>query len=225
MKYLSDEQLEQSADRARLNELGALQNMLKHLQEIDRRRLFSKRGETSLHTYAIKRFSYSPDEAHRRISAMRVIRELPEAEAKVANGSLQLTHLTEAKSFFKKIEHTKDQKLAVLAKLENTTKSQMKKILYNENVSARYSFEADSQSEEIVERLKGLNPHLNFDQLMIKICRMALEQLDPMAKAERIRKNEDARKLKRASAERLESQKKPKFENASFQSAAYNHTY
>jgi hypothetical protein len=196
MRHLNDEQLEKSADQARARELGALQEMLKHLREIDRRKLFSKRGYMSLHHYAIERFKYSPDEAHRRISAMRLLKDMPEIESKISDGSLQLTHLTQAHSFFRKVDSIKDEKLTkaekleVLSKLENTTKAEAKKVLYNEDVKARYSFEADQKLEAVVEELKGLHPHLHFDELVRKVFEMAWQELSPAAKAKRIREKE-----------------------------------
>ncbi len=95
---------------------------------------------------------------------------MPEIGSKIADGSLQLTHLTQARSFFQKVKHSREEKLEILRKLENTTKAETKKILYNEEVRARYHFEADKSFEEIVERLKGLHPHLSFDDLMRKVC-------------------------------------------------------
>ena len=186
MKHFTDEQLERSADQARAQELRSLHQMLLHLKEIDRRRLYSKRGFGSIYDYAMGRFKYSYDEVHRRICAMKLLKDMPEIESKIIDGSLQLTHLTQAQSFFKKVEHSKDAKLEILTKLENTTKAETKKILYNEDIKARYSFEADRSCEEIVERLKGLHPHLSFDELMRKVCEMALEKVDPLAKAERL---------------------------------------
>lgn len=193
MKHFSDEQLESSAQQARSRELNSLNDMLKHLKEIDRRRLYSKRGFPSIYDYAMAEFKYSYDEVHRRVCAMKLLKDMPEIEAKIADGSLQLTHLTQAQSFFRKVEHTTAEKLEILGKLENTTKAETKKILYNEEIKAKYSFEADQPFKVIVERLKGLHPHLSFDLLMRKVCEIALEEVDPMAKAVRIKIKEESR--------------------------------
>src|SRR4051812_4919359 len=107
MKHLTDEQLETSAEQVRARELNSLFEMLQHLKEIDRRRLYSKRGFKSLHDYSIKRFRYSADEAHRRVCATRLLKGIPPQslsiiEDKISEGLLQLTHLTEAYSYFRK---------------------------------------------------------------------------------------------------------------------------
>lgn len=193
MKHFTDDQLEASADRARSRERVALHEMLVHLREIDRRKLFSKRGYPSIYDYAMARFKYSYDEIHRRFTATKVLKEMPEIESKIIDGSLQLTHLTQAQSYFKKAQHTRGEKLEILAKLENKSKAETIKILYHKEVNARYYFEAHKEFEEKVERLKGLQPHLSFDQLMEKVFDIALEKLDPMAKAVRIQAKEAAR--------------------------------
>ena len=190
MKHLTDNQLEISIERVRARELETLNDMLKHLQEVERRKLYSKRGYTSLYDYAMKKLKYSGDQAHRRISAMRLLSAIPEIEEKIVDGSLKLTHLTDAHTFFRKSEqsnlkHTKEEKLEILTQLENTTKNESMKVLYQQEAEVRYSFAADKSLEDVVERLKGLHPHLSFDELMKKICKLAFEKLDPIAKAKR----------------------------------------
>lgn len=182
LNSLSDLQLEKSVESVRARELETLSDMLNHLREIDRRRLYSKCGYRSLHDYAIRKLKYSEDQAHRRVSAARLTRDLPEVEKSIADGSLKLTHLTDAHTFFRKGEHTKDEKLAILKQLENTNKYEARKVLQREEVKARYSFEADKSLEDVVEELRGLHPHLNFDSLMQKICLLAYEKLSPTQK-------------------------------------------
>ncbi len=182
LRSLTDAQLEKSIESVRARELATLGEMLAHLREIDRRRLFSKRGYRSLHDYAIRKLRYAEDQAHRRVSAARLVRDLPEIESKIVDGSLKLTHLTDAHTFFRKVEHTKEEKLVILQKLENTTRAEARKVLQREEDKARYSFEADKTLEEVIEELRGLHAHLSFDELMQKICLLAFEKLSPDGK-------------------------------------------
>lgn len=188
---LSDLQLEKSIETVRARELETLSSMLQHLREIDRRRLYSKRGFKSLHDYAIRKLKYSEDQAHRRVSAARLVRDLPEVEAKIADGSLKLTHLTDAHTLFRKVEHTKVEKLEIIRKLENTTRAEARIVLKRAEDKARYSFEADKSLEEVIEELRGLHAHLTFDELMQKICLLAFEKLSPERKAQRIAEREN----------------------------------
>ena len=191
LRNLSDIQLEKSIETVRTRELETLSAMLQHLREIDRRRLYSKRGYKSLHDYAIRKLKYSEDQAHRRVSAARLARDLPEVEAKIADGSLKLTHLTDAHTLFRKVEHTKEEKLEILRRLENTTRAEARQVLQGAEAKARYSFEADKSLEEVIEELRGLHAHLSFDELMQKICLLAFDRLSPSRKAQRVAKREN----------------------------------
>lgn len=75
--------------------------VLAHLQEIYDRRLHLKRSFASLHEFLVKELSYSDGAAHRRISAMRLVRELPETKAMVASGTLSLTTAATVQNFFR----------------------------------------------------------------------------------------------------------------------------
>jgi 5-methylcytosine-specific restriction endonuclease McrA len=184
MKHLSDQQLLQSIENLVRREREILNDVLLHLRELDRRKLFSALGFTSLFDYATKQLKYSPDQAGRRIAAMRVLREVPEAEAKVIDGSLTLSSLAQAHWHFNKVEHTKEEKREVLIKLENATKKQTRAILQQEE-KTRFSFEADQATETLIEELRGVHPHLNFDQLVKKVFEVAHQKLHPAKKMER----------------------------------------
>ena len=196
MNHLSDQQLIQSIENLVRREREILSDVLQHLKEIDRRKLFSKLGFTSLLDYATKQLKYSPDQAGRRIAAMRLLREIPEAESKVVDGSLTLSSLAQAHWHFRKSEHSQAEKREILVKLENATKRETAAILKHDD-EVRYSFGADKSTEEMVEKFRGLNPHLNFDQLMKKAVQIALSQTDPDEKIERAakRKSRIDRKL------------------------------
>ena len=62
--------------------------ILHHLQEIEKRKLFSDLNYSSLFEYATKHLGYSESAASRRISAMRLIKNLSEAESKIESGKL-----------------------------------------------------------------------------------------------------------------------------------------
>ncbi len=100
--------------------------ILHHLREIERRRLFSDLGYKSLFDYALGELKYSEGQAARRIQAMRLLRDLPQVEEKIATGALSLSNVHQAQSFFRDIQAnepcrivTSQEKLDVLEKLEH----------------------------------------------------------------------------------------------------------
>jgi hypothetical protein len=82
-----------------------------------------------LFDFVTKDLGYEPASAMRRISAARLIQQIPEVKTKIQNGSLKLTVVAQAQSFFKKEESVTGNKLKT---------EQKKQILQNlENKSSR----------------------------------------------------------------------------------------
>ena len=76
--------------------------VLEHLCEIDQRKLYLKRGFSSLFEYTTKELGYSEGSTYRRINAMKLCREFPETAFKIQNGNLNLTTASQLQSFFEK---------------------------------------------------------------------------------------------------------------------------
>ena len=76
--------------------------VLQHLQEIESRKLYLDRGFPSLFEYAVKELGYSHSAAYRRIKAMRLCRDIPQATSKIKTGNLNLTTASQLQTFFEK---------------------------------------------------------------------------------------------------------------------------
>ena len=76
--------------------------VLRHLREIEARRLYFFEGFSNLFDYAVRELGYSAGAACRRIKAMRLCRELPEAEGRLKSGSLSLCAASQLQSFFER---------------------------------------------------------------------------------------------------------------------------
>ena len=96
--------------------------LLHHLREIDRRKLFSELGYSSLFNYIVKELGYTDGAATRRINSFRLLQEVPEIEKKIENGKLSLSNLSKAADTFRK-EHISDleTKKEILSAIENTS--------------------------------------------------------------------------------------------------------
>ena len=108
------------------SERDLLIRILHHLREIEKRRLFSDLGYKSLFDYAVGELKYSEGQAGRRIQTMRLLKDLPELETKIATGALSLSNVQQAQTFFREVQAaeprrivTPQEKLDVLEKLEN----------------------------------------------------------------------------------------------------------
>jgi hypothetical protein len=100
-KYLSDEALLMKVKTLAGEERLILAEVLRFLREIDSRKLYLARGYSSLFNFCVEYLQYEESQAFRRISACRLLKELPEIEKKVELGALSLTALTQAQSYFR----------------------------------------------------------------------------------------------------------------------------
>jgi len=67
--------------------------IISHLEEIERRKLYSDLKYSSLFRYCTGELGYSEDQACRRINAMRVSRKLPQVKEKIDSGKITSTTL------------------------------------------------------------------------------------------------------------------------------------
>ena len=108
--------------------------ILKLLQQVESQKIFAKHGYSNLFEFCMKELGYSEGAAQRRISAMRLIKELPEVEEKIVSGSISLSVASQAQSFFRKKKSLnktlgREQKIEVLKQLENSSSRQSEKLL------------------------------------------------------------------------------------------------
>lgn len=124
VKTLSDQELIEQTDGLVQSERQTTVQILRHLREIEIRRLFVDLGFSSMYEYCLRRLKYSEGQAQRRLSSARLMTELPQIEERIAAGDLNLTNLSKVQSFVR-AERTanhslsKEDKLELLAQVEN----------------------------------------------------------------------------------------------------------
>ena len=100
-KHLNDTQLIAKTDALVKDERKVLLDVLHHLKEIDSRRLYADLKYSSIYQMLTQRYGYSEKEAYSRLSALRLMKELPQVEAKIEKGELNLTHITLMQTLFR----------------------------------------------------------------------------------------------------------------------------
>lgn len=86
----------------------------------------------SLFEYAVQELRYSQGAAYRRISSMRLLKEIPEIEEKLERGTISLSTLSRAQSFFRQEKGhtiTRADKVELLKVLENKSAREVKREL------------------------------------------------------------------------------------------------
>ncbi len=210
--------------------------VLHHLREIERRRLFSALGYKSLFDFAVRRLGYPEDQAYRRISATKLLAELPEIEEKINQGEISLTHIGLAQTLFrqeKKIlqkEMSHDQKLCVLEQIANKPVREAERITLSlssapelakrDRVNAisenrvEMKFTASLEVLQKVERLKGWlahkHPDLSLGELFEMLCDLGFSEWNPAKTAaprkRRVSTLESQAQIRRDVFERAHSQ-------------------
>lgn len=195
LKHLTDQALLEDIKILAGKERAISLQVLHHLKEIERRRLFSDMGYGSLFDYVIKELGYSNASASRRIQAARMLKEMPYLEKKIANGTLTMSNLAQAGQLFKN-EKIEDPiiKRVIIQKIENATSRECEKTLMDfqtnpvipketvvlsspEITTVKYNLTSDTV--DLYEEIKKVLAHnrLNNNEILRKVFKIALGEL------------------------------------------------
>tara|TARA_B100001248_G_scaffold245670_1_gene215697 strand:+ start:3419 stop:4303 length:885 start_codon:yes stop_codon:yes gene_type:complete len=195
---LSNQELNQKLIDLSRKERVLVNEILDHLKEVQKRRLYAKLAYSSLFEYCVKELKMSEGSAGRKIAAMRMITEVPEMEEKLKSGSMHLSTLSMAQRFFKHEPYTKPEKVKLLTSLAGKSKREVEKRLCTlspkmakrtdvrqiSEEHTRMSITLNKEQKAILDRLKELKGMREEDLLdwMLERC---LKQVDPLKKKPR----------------------------------------
>lgn len=103
---LSNRELEASLKQLVGGERKILYSILQHINEVESRRLYLEKAYSSLYEYLVKECHYSGSAAMRRISAARLLKEVPEISHKIQSGALNLSQIGELTRAVKQKENS-----------------------------------------------------------------------------------------------------------------------
>lgn len=195
LAQLTDRELLSRTKEIVKQEREILIDVIRHLREIDNRRLFSGLKYKSLFEYTVRELGYSEDQAWRRINAMRVTKQVPEVEKKIETGALTLGNLGTASQLFRaeikaQGSLSKNRQLQVLAAIENKSRREAEQIVQQialvptQNLRPERTRQIDDHLEvrinvspalkQKLQRAKGLlahkHPYLNTAELLEVLC-------------------------------------------------------
>ncbi len=206
LQTLSSAELLQKTKNTALEERRLGIELLHCLEEIERRKLFAP-DFSSLHEYVVRELGYSDGAAHRRISAMRLMRDVPEVEQKLSSGSLTLSTASQVQSFLIAEKRTagavysSSEKRKLISSIENkstrdteaflTAQSPRTAALVRERPrsidghNVQVTVVLSPALQEKLERLKNLmshqHPHPSLSEQLEMLADLALRKLDPSA--------------------------------------------
>jgi hypothetical protein len=185
--------------------------VLEYIAEIESRRLYLDRAFPSLFAYLVEGCGYSAAAAMRRISAARLLREVPEVKQQVESGDLNLTQLSRVQQAAKSAEKVTGQRLTpqaktqLLNKIKGATERQTEVLLAQELELPIPNYENQSGhkdesvtltitfSKEQLLRLQELKHELSHGLPDSKWSTL----IDQLAQSELKRRNKTAQKTNR----------------------------
>ncbi len=155
LKHLTDKILLLDTKRLVASERKLTGEILHHLREIEARKLYSDLKYKSMYDYCLRELGYSEGTAYRRISAARLLNDIPEVEAKLKDGSLNLTNVATLVQFFKENDiQDPPEKRKIIAKVEGLSRRETELKLMQLSDKPTEKKEAIWLSLEVIQRLK-----------------------------------------------------------------------
>lgn len=235
LEKLSDHELLEKTKSLVAQERELATAVLWHLKEVSDRRLYAARGFCSLFDYAVKELNYSEPAAARRISAMKLLTQVPEIATGIANGSLNLSTVSAVQNFFKREEmgqgkiYSPEEKRKILDSMAHKSKRECESLLATLSpdsvippekvrpVTRKYTELRIIVEEETLKKLQKLrdllahqNPDGSFGKLLELISEIALEKIDPVRKEQRVQKRNEAKEQRSKEQSREQVEDKPK---------------
>lgn len=185
LRHLTDKTLLADTKRLVEKERSLSIQILHHLKEIERRRLFSDLGYGSLFEYTVKELGYSEASASRRIQSARLLKEIPTIENKLKTGELSITNVALAALTFKNENVSdKETKIEILSKIENKTKRECEKALNellptSKKVALSFKIEFSEKNMELLEEIKGLLAHrrMKEEEIFFYVLSLSIEEI------------------------------------------------
>ncbi len=197
VKTMSDAQLIERVEYLVKRERQLVECLIWHLQEIQDRKLYITLGYTSLFECLVKHFKYSESVAYGRISALKVIKAVPTVGEALNKGELNLTTLTLAQTYFKKMDRksdqpkiTADEKFQLIENLKNKSTHEVKQFLaevspemdlppdqvkfLNPDLAQLHAI-VDKEVLKKIEYLKSLISHINISPSFNELLHVALD--------------------------------------------------
>ena len=176
LQNLSDSDLIQFTRQAASREREATLQVLLHLHEVERRRLYLESGYPSLFEFCVRELGYCAGSAQIRIESMRLLRDIPAENRKLVtekldSGALKFSQLSAIQKHSRTVKAQGgkveiSQKIALLERLEDCSTRETEKIVMEAlHVSPPEGTELkvhlDSEALAMLEEFKALTSHSN----------------------------------------------------------------
>ncbi|MFH1017097.1 MAG: hypothetical protein V1798_02820 [Pseudomonadota bacterium] len=203
LESLTNSELHQRTIELAKKERQTTLELLNHLHEVERRKLFAERGYGSLWDYVQKALGYSESQAYERISAMRLMFRAPEVQVALETGKLTLTQAAMAERHLRAEERAEERPFpterveSLISRIEGLSKRETEKVLLKESpqkpltsetvrpITAEMSevrFPITEETRQAMERFWDLKGRCSVSELFSACLDFYLSQKDPREK-------------------------------------------
>ncbi|MEI8346940.1 MAG: hypothetical protein WCG27_05710 [Pseudomonadota bacterium] len=181
---LSNQQLLDQTVLAVKNEKALTGVVLKHLQEIEKRRLHCELGYSSLFAYCVGHLGYSESESKCRISAMRFMKGSETIAMAISKGEVPLTTISLLGDYCNREKKkngspvTLPEREKLLDEVKGKSTRQVECQLFSLDPSKKIKLELDEESMALMDKfrqLKGSHGDLEIIKIALKKTIQAIE--------------------------------------------------
>lgn len=178
IKRFQDQELHENLKILVSQERKLTHQILLHILEIDRRKLYLERAYPSLWEYLVKGVGYSAPQAQRRIDAARLMIQVPQLGEKLELGSLNLSQVSALQKNIRqskkenKVSFTAEQKQDLVQKLENKTLKQTEAIL-----AQSFNHPTQTQEKKKIQKDHSTRVEMTFSKEEMEMLTWAQGQL------------------------------------------------
>jgi hypothetical protein len=148
------------------DERKLLMQILEALREVEGRMLHLEMGYPDLYTFAMKELGYSSGAAYRRISAMRLLKSVPEAAPKLESGELGLENASQAQCFFRKEDQVRKGQGVEKLTLQEKRDVVLELVGKSTREGLRFLLEKSPEAMTPTEKLKPLSSRKTLVQFL-----------------------------------------------------------
>ncbi len=153
LKHLSSSELLNNTRTLAAEERRITLQLIEHLKEIDSRMLYAELGFESLFAFVVRHLGYSEGSAHRRIAAMRLLKEVPEVREKLESGALTLTNAAKIQVALRATEKARFE-------IKDASNSRLEVALKTEIIEACSNLSQNECDQVLFQKLPGLSEQL-----------------------------------------------------------------
>lgn len=176
--HLKDQDLNEKVKSLAAQERKLTKEILLHIAEVDKRKLFLKMAYSSLFDYLTKEIGYSFGAAQRRIDSARLMHKVPEVSDQIEDGSLHLSQISKVQKICRHIKKESGMAVevatqkAVLKKLENKTSEQTDLILAQE-----FQMKVKTIEKKVIQKDESVRLELTLTKEEMELLNKARELL------------------------------------------------